>query len=97
MKKLAVVYYPKALYKVEYELSEDERIHFTCYAITGLVPESILESDIDEDPSVFGTIRWDGRCEFKMDDVFFGSYMAENISELIKEIYKFKNGCLKSN
>lgn len=87
--KKVVKYYPSAWFKVEFENDGEGRIEFKAFKITSLNEDSPSDSKINNIPSIEGVIKFDDCIDFKQDDHYCGLHHAEQVYELMRELYKY--------
>ncbi len=85
-----VKYYPEAWYKVEYEVGEVV-VNFKAWKIDALDEKYLENSEIEDNPSIIGCIKWDGCMNFKQDEHYCGMYHAKQTLMLMTEVYRFKS------
>lgn len=76
-----------AWFKVDFIINE-YYIDFEAFRISGKT-ENIEDSDTEEQPSIKGSIKWDGCMNFKQHDHYCGVEFAEQVFILFRFIYDF--------
>ena len=87
-------YYTKAWFKVEYEIY-DFYINFKGWKIQELNELNPEVSNIDNETSIEGHIKWDDCMNFTQEDHYCGIHNAKQTLILMTEIYKFKKKIYK--
>lgn len=86
-------YYSEFWYKLEYQVDET-RVLFKAWKITGLDEGDLINSDIEDEHTIDGYIKWDGCMEFHQKEHYCGIHHAKQTLGLIEEIYKIGESCL---